>query len=229
MKKFEHKYFLPKEVLIFLTRTSRKRNLGRALGRLAVASFSLLCLKNILTQKCQKNITKVLIISFLTFTLGCPLNGSYEKLINDLNSENIIVLNNAVVSLGEDQEKKAVPMLIELLKSTELREFKINIVKALGKISENSSVDILIKILKEKDKELRIAAIEALGKIKDPKAIPYLINNVEDKDVQLVTIWALGAIGDKRASAVLAKLLDGKDKYVRYNAIRSLESIGKNK
>lgn len=219
MKKFEHKYILSKEVLIYLTRTSLKRCLGDLLDPVQVDS-----------HLCLENITRVLMILFLTFTLGCSLNGSYEKDINDLNSTNIIVRKNAVISLGKKKEKRVIPKLIELLRSDEQpKQIKLNVIKALGEIDDSRSVESLIQVLAEKDKDLKVAACEALGKIGDSRAVSSLILSLEDKDVRLVAIWALGNIGEDNALHALTSLLGNKDEFVRFNAARSLERIGSGK
>ena len=175
----------------------------------------------------MKIILSILIFTFLIFNSGCLLNDT-EKYIEDLKSANVMVKKNAIYYLGDDEEKRAVPMLIELLNNDSSKEIKLSVTEALGKIGEVSSVDSLVLLLREKDKEIRIAAIEALGKLQDPKAVKPLIHILDDKndrDIELTAIWALGNTGDKSAIPALTKLLDDKDKYLRYNASQALKEI----
>ncbi len=149
--------------------------------------------------------------------------------MEDLESENIALRNNAIYYLGENEEKRAVPLLVEFLNDDQPKETKMKAIEALGKIGEGSSVEALVGVLTETDKEMRIAAIQALGKIRDSKAVNPLIdilNNRNDKDITFTAIWALGNIGDKGAIPALAKLLEDQDKYVRHNASQSLKKIG---
>ena len=171
---------------------------------------------------------KVILISFLLmfsiFTFGCFLDDT-EEYLKDLKSENIIVRKDAIYNLGEDEEEDAVPLLIKLLNKDQPKEIRLSLIEALGKIGEDSSVDPLVGVLRDKDPEIRIAVVEALGKIKDTKAVQPLIEVLEDKDIQLFVIWSLGNIGDKSAVPVLMKILDSEDKYVRYNAAQALKEI----
>ena len=173
----------------------------------------------------MKKILSTLVLTLIILSFGCPFNDT-EKYIKDLKSENITVRNTAIYYVGKNKEKRAVPVLIELLRNAQEKETKLNAIEALGKIGDSGSVDLLIAFLGEKENEIRIATIEALGKIKDPRAVKPLINLLKDKDVQFVAIWALGNIGDKSAIPALTKLLNDPDKYVRYNASQSLKKIG---
>jgi len=166
-----------------------------------------------------------LVLIFSVFFSGCNFDNN-EKLLNDLKTRNMIVVNEAAYRLGESKEEKAVPLLIDLLKGDQPKEIKITAIEALGKIGLKSSVDVLVDIFGEgNDNEVRIAACNALGKIKSPDAVEPLLDvaGVEDKEVRLFAIWALGSIGDERAVPLLTKLVDDPDKYVSYNARQALE------
>ena len=176
----------------------------------------------------MKTNIRVLLCTLMLFNIGCVSNDT-EKYLNDLESENVMVRNNAIDYLGENKEKLAVPMLIELLNNDQPKETKLMVIESLGKIGDSSSIDALVSALKEKDNEIRIAAVEALGKIKDPKAVKPLINVLNNKDIKITSLWAIGNIGDKSAIPYLTKLFDDQDEYVRYNASQSLKKIGSDK
>jgi len=176
----------------------------------------------------MKTIFKVLLFILLIFNFGC-LSNDTKKYIRDLKSENVMVRNNAIYYLGKKKEKRAVPLLIELLNNDQIKEIKLNAIESLGEIGEGSSVDALVNVLKEKDNDMRIAAVDALGKIREQKAVKPLINILSDRDIKVIAIWALGNIGGKSAIPILTRLLHDQDKYVRYNAAKALNKIGSGK
>ena len=173
----------------------------------------------------MKKILGGLLALFLFLNYGCISNDT-EKYIADLKSENVMVLNNAIYYLGENKEKLAVPMLIQLLNNDQPKETRLNAIEALGKIEEAISVEALVALLNEEDKEIKMAACDALGMIKNAKAAGHLIRILQDEDIRLTAIWALGNIGDKNAVPALTTLLDDKDKYVSSNAAKALKKIG---
>ena len=173
----------------------------------------------------KKKILGGLLVLILFLNYGCSLNDT-EKYLQDLKSENVMVRNNAIYYLGENKEKLAVPMLIELLNNDQPKETRLNAIEALGKIEEAISVDPLVALLNEEDKEIKMAACDALGMIKNAKAAGPLIGILQDKDIQLTAIWALGNIGDKSAVPALTRLLNDQDKYVSSNAAKALKRIG---
>ena len=175
----------------------------------------------------MKTILNIILVTFLIAisNSGCILNDT-QKYIEDLKSENIMVKINAMYYLGKEKEKRAVPVLMILLSDDQPKELKLSSINALGEIGESIAVDALIRMLNERDSDIKMAACNALGMIRDPKAVKHLIRILDDKDIRLTAIWALGNIGDKGAVPLLTRLLYDNDKYVRYNASRSLQRIG---
>jgi len=97
---------------------------------------------------------------------------------------------------------------------------------ALGKIYKDDPVDVLIDVLKDSDKEIRIVAADTLGKIKDPRTVEHLIDVLSDKDLRITAIWALGNIRDRSAVPALTNLFNDQDEYVCYNVLQVLRRIG---
>jgi len=157
--------------------------------------------------------------------LGCVPNTS-ETYLQDLKSDNVMVQKEAIYKLGETQDSSAVEALSALITANAPKFIKIEAMEALGKIGEERAAEIIIPLLKDDDQEIREAAIEVLGKLKSRDSVPFLIAILPKKETRLTTIWALGNIGDKTAIPVLATLLKSDDKFVRYNASRSLQKIG---
>jgi len=169
-----------------------------------------------------------LLVTFFVTNYGCISNDT-EEYIADLKSENVMVRNDAIYYLGENKNKLAVPMLIEFLNNDQPKETRLKAVEALGKIGEDSSVDVLLSALKEDNYNIKTAAIEAIGKIKDPRAVKLIIDMLDFRETRYTALWAIGNIGDESAVPALTKLLNHSDQYVRYNASQSLKKIGSNK
>jgi HEAT repeat protein len=160
----------------------------------------------------------LLLVSF-TFITGCSSG------VERLNSENVIQVREAIFDLGEDSEHSSIPRLVELYDTTDSKEVRLEIIRALGKMEEEGPVARLVRMLGDMDTDIRIAAAEALGKIGDPKAVPALTGLIADYDVRLVAIWSLGNIGDTGAVEELSRYLNDEDKYVRYQVKRALKKI----
>jgi HEAT repeat protein len=179
----------------------------------------------------MKTILRITVSFFCIFIVGLILifgcfSNSTKDYIEDLKSENTALKNKAIYYLGKKREKRAVPCLIEIIRHDHKKDIKIKSIKALGQIRDDRSIDTIIGLLSEKDKDIKMAAVEALGMIKNTKAVNPLIDLLGDHDIQLTAIRALGTIGDKRAISALTKLIDHRDKYVRFNTTQSLKEIG---
>ena len=66
----------------------------------------------------------------------------------------------------------------------------------------------------------RSAIVALTGVFKREDSLNSL--SIEEKTI---TIWAIGAIGAEDAIPVLTELLSDEDKFIRYNAERSLKKI----
>ena len=118
--------------------------------------------------------------------------------------------------LGKDHPEEIVPILIELL-DYKRRETRLNAVKALGAIGDESAIPILVEVVnsgsakREKDREdaeIRGLAVEALGKI-GGSAVEKLVEIVQNKgsSMRVDAIQALEQLGDERAVKPLLEVL----------------------
>jgi len=64
----------------------------------------------------MKKVLGVMLASFLILSLGCSFDQT-EDYIRDLESENVVLRNEAIYYLGKEEEKSAVPLLIKILKT----------------------------------------------------------------------------------------------------------------
>jgi HEAT repeat protein len=79
---------------------------------------------------------------------------------------------------------------------------RIEAARALGQIrhSDPEAVDALVRVLDEKDKQLRRAVCEALGANRSQAAVPSLVTLLTADDFRLrcLSVSALGKIGTNR-------------------------------
>ncbi len=122
-----------------------------------------------------------------------------------------------LAALGRDHPGTIVPILVDLLKDKR-RETRLNAVKALGAIGNESAISVLVEVVNsgsakwEKDREdpeIRGLAVEALGKI-GGTAVEQLVEIVENKgsSMRVDAMQALEQLGDERAVKPLLEVLN---------------------
>jgi HEAT repeat protein len=141
-----------------------------------------------------------------SFTLGfiedeCPV----KPLIAALEDESSVVRKNAILALDKRVRRMSSQGWGSVVRK--------NAVLALGSKNYESAVELLSAALKDKERDVKIAAADALGSIRDARAVEPLIAALEDKDivVRQRAIFALGSIKDARAAEPLIAALNDKD------------------
>lgn len=71
----------------------------------------------------------------------------------------------------------------------------------------------------------RYYAVHLLGELKDPRAVDRLIPLLDDGEISYKMAWALGEIGDTRATPPLMAALANRDALVRVSAIEALVKL----
>ncbi|WP_048152594.1 HEAT repeat domain-containing protein [Methanolacinia paynteri] len=159
----------------------------------------------------------------------------------------------------EDWDKlgKSGPFALEAVKfglKNADSEVRIKLAGILAGTKGNESKKILLSILADPDKKVKLAAIDAVAETRDPELMNYLAGAMYDRDydVQVETSWALRKAGWRPASyneKVRALILQGDlreielmgrtaltplienlgdtDPNIRKNAVKVLYSIGK--
>ncbi|MEK7448797.1 MAG: HEAT repeat domain-containing protein, partial [Planctomycetota bacterium] len=62
------------------------------------------------------------------------------------------------------------------------QELKLQAIDALKYINEDSTADVLLNLLKDKDRSVRLNAISSLGYLKNPRVMDKLIEILADQD-----------------------------------------------
>jgi HEAT repeat protein len=125
-------------------------------------------------------------------------------------------LNKEVASaLGEIGDRKAVPVLVRLLKSRD-NYTRMAAMDALGRLRAAEAVEPLIQLALDGGLEplLNKKAIEALGEIGDARAVPALVRMLTNErrgvSFYVESSFALFQVGQPAADALLA-VLEGRD------------------
>ncbi|MBN8723573.1 MAG: HEAT repeat domain-containing protein [Acidobacteria bacterium] len=100
------------------------------------------------------------------------------------------------------------------------KEEKIKIIRELVEKDDFNAIDLLIKNLKDKSKDVRLAAAQALAELVSPKARAALVEALDDTsaEVRSMVIVALGEIKSPQTIPNLVKALQDKNKNVRAKA-----------
>lgn len=96
-----------------------------------------------------------------------------QSLISDLGDEDPLVRENAAQELGGTGDKQAIKPLAKALKDED---------QDVRKAAKESLIQILIKILDDKDPHSRAMAAKALGKIGGKRAIKFIAKALKDED-----------------------------------------------
>jgi HEAT repeat protein len=93
---------------------------------------------------------------------------------------------------------------------------------------ESDAVPILLRYIRDENRDVREAAIDALGKIGDDSVIKPLVDARNDADdmTQLVIDLALGRLGDSRALEPLVKALNAHSMWRKHLVVEVLGILG---
>lgn len=153
-------------------------------------------------------------------------------LISKLKSSDVNEREEAVWTLGESRDPRAVAPLVKVLRDrAEDGQVRMSAAMALGATGSGNAVEPLITCVRE-DMKMRTGilagCIGALGELKDPRAVPVLLkvlrNRADDWIYREMAARALGNIGDPEAMDDLITAAYMAD--TRHDAIAALSKIG---
>lgn len=157
---------------------------------------------------------------------------NFEILVDQLKHPHISYRVKAAEALGNTGDGRAVPCLIESVKSGREPGFLYVAMLSLGRLGSIEAVPILVSFLESDEKWVRLGAVRALGMIKDDSAaLPMLrLLNDEKRDVRASAAESFSCMGCTEAIDFLVPLLSDEDSRVRDSArkaLKKLESINK--
>lgn len=149
-----------------------------------------------------------------------------EILTKEKNPGVLEAISSSLVEIGgSDVAVKMIPFLTS--EDEYLRNLAYEILTNIGQ----DSIDMLVGLPGDANKDVKKSAIEILGEIGDVKAVPHLKEVLFDSDVNIVcaAAEAIGKIGDKDAIDALIKKYNISNEYVKYSCIVALGKIGDTK
>ena len=105
---------------------------------------------------------------------------------------------------------------------------RARLVDVIGKIGDIRGVPLLIGLLNEPDREIRIRAAKASGVVSDPGSAAALVRALGDDswEVRAQAAKSLGRIGDDDSIVPLSACLKDRNWWVRYNGAHALAALG---
>ncbi|MGZ3604987.1 MAG: HEAT repeat domain-containing protein [Thermodesulfobacteriota bacterium] len=164
----------------------------------------------------------LIVCTFFLSTVGMVEAGDGEKLVNQLQSRDPAVREEAARRLGDLKDPTAVEPLIVVLKKDKDRNVRWIAEDALVSIGA-PAVEPLIKMLNDDSWRVRRRAVRTLGKIRDARAIEPLTASMKmDNDcyVRKYAARAIGEINDPRAGEILTPALQNRNLEVIEGAYR---------
>ncbi|MHA1228564.1 MAG: HEAT repeat domain-containing protein, partial [Candidatus Hodarchaeales archaeon] len=144
--------------------------------------------------------------------MGSKAKDAGDALIEVLkDKESPEIRENAAYAIGKIKVYKASKALCEALELEKDEYAKRQMCWALGELADPSGIEILVKKLKDSDKETRASAAEALGKIKHPDVVFPLLKATQDSEVEVQTkaIKSLKAVEDDVVISEIEKASKG--------------------
>ncbi len=134
-------------------------------------------------------------------------SGAVPALISVLTSKEAPQVKiGASLALEEIGSQEARDGLRYALKEEEHKGVKMMIMKSLSVLKDTESINIIRRLAKDKDKDIRSTAVYSLGKLGDKETVLEAMND-EDEKVRERAVDALGRMGEKEE---LKKIRDRK-------------------
>jgi hypothetical protein len=151
-----------------------------------------------------------------------------QQWADDLESASLATRIDAVNSLAHSKDPESIRLLISALENGnwQVRFLAFDALSDMGECA----VPLLIEALGDSSNEIVWRAVLICGSLKAPGAVMTLISLLERKGAACeCSLWALGEIGDPRASTALLKFLYATDLVLVHEAETALLKIGDKK
>jgi HEAT repeat protein len=145
-----------------------------------------------------------------------------EPLLTD---PSLTVRSEVVHALGKRRSRKALFLLLDQFeRDTEIRD---QILRAIGRIGDNSSARRIISLYPGQDHRIRLSIIDALGAIASPAAEPFLAGLLSDPqpEIRSRAVVAIGQYATDGAVTRLSLATRDPDARVRLAALESVSAF----
>lgn len=162
--------------------------------------------------------------------MGAVGRAMIEEMVMD---ENRFLVRNAVTILGDTGGDRAVELVTSALANPDAR-VRREALRSLAKLGDEDSGDLVLGLLEDSDRDVRIAAAVAAGELHVERALRHVIrmlDETKDPEEAIPLIRALGHLGDPGAVPSIEKhavrtLFSKPRTDVRIAAYRALHQIG---
>lgn len=159
------------------------------------------------------------------------LKKTRELLFFAMGDESWRVRKEAVdVFVSMSPDEKSIDLLLELLRNQENVGLRNSAAEAVGRIG-SSAVAPLIRLIDDKNEDVRKFVIDVMGIIGSPEFVPALLSVLSDADLNVASAAAehLGNIGDNSAISTLIKVIIANDSiFFRFSALAALGKLNSN-
>ncbi|MHA1266822.1 MAG: HEAT repeat domain-containing protein [Candidatus Helarchaeota archaeon] len=142
----------------------------------------------------------------------------FKKLIQDLQNQDPTIIKRTLERLGELSERRAVPYLLQMLKSDFDEDLLETILWTLSQIATTKELTSLLTYPNEK---VLIEVLDALGRRCAQESVEEILTFTKhtNAEIRAMAVWALGKIHVEKTYNVLLYLLKtDPDPLVRANA-----------
>jgi HEAT repeat protein len=190
---------------------------ARALGEIEFTEQSTLLKKrtrSTVTNTFEESETESqLILPFLTEEIDQSFvsDALLEASVDDADD----VRTNVANALGRIRDERVFKMLLKGLGDQYYSHHRSTAAQALGQFGDSRAVLGLLKLLEDRDSDVRSNAAQSLGQISDSRVVPALLQLLEDQIylVRLKAVQALGKMGNDEAVFGLIKVFEAKHDY----------------
>lgn len=141
---------------------------------------------------------------------------------NNLDNQDTLTRASNIIAMGKTRDKRALAPLIKILEDeSEVDWLRGCAAIALGRLSAEEAVPLLINAIDDASMTVARGSISALGDIRCKYAIPHLKRILEDetkKELHAITVTALGEIAGRDVISILLGSLENPDNRVRARA-----------
>ncbi len=148
-------------------------------------------------------------------------------LIPLLGDPNTAVARRAQEVLAE-RGREIVDALMSYTDETANREGRLRAIELLGWLRVSGAVDLLLRLIRDPDLELRIKVVKAAGAIGDPRFLEPFHRALEDSqwEVRCQAARGLGVLGSPLSVPRLGRALRDPQWWVRFHAAVALAEVG---
>lgn len=172
------------------------------------------------------DLSNSLVSAVFVYTAAVKCKAAVPAVLTLLDSDNAAYFDGALSALGDIGSEDDAVHIADLLDRTDLSVAqRQTLVKVLGKIKAEGTVDKLTKLAKDSDENMfvRAYAAEAIGMIGKPESLPVLEKLFEEKDptIRMYVIRGLKKYGEKDVGNIIIQGIRDSYYKVRLEAIQA--------